>query len=85
MIVELQNLSMDIDDIEKNIFLGQEKTMVKEISQTNRKLIDFGKHIRSHDETWEIFLNLSREFFAEKNSHEALESITLSYQKVMSE
>lgn len=85
MIFELQSISVEIDSIEKDIFSNNGRKMVIEISETNKKLIDFGKHIRSHEETWEIFLSLSKEFFAKKHSHEALESITLSYQKVMSE
>ncbi len=85
MIFELKNMETEIDSIEKSIFSGQEKKMVREISNVNKKLIDFGKHIRSHQETWEIFLNLARDFFARKHTHKALESIALSYQKVMAE
>ena len=70
MIFELQDISKELEVIEKNVFMDKEKKMVKDISLTNRKLIDFGKHIRSHEETWEIFLNLSREFFAKKHSHD---------------
>lgn len=85
MIYELTDVFEEIEEIEKNIFKGNEKNMVRKISETNRKLINFGKFIRNHEETWEVFLPLSKIFFKDKHSHDALESITISYQKVVSE
>jgi Mg2+ and Co2+ transporter CorA len=51
MILELHDINTEIDSIEKKIFSEQERKMVYEISQTNKKLIDFGKHMRGHEET----------------------------------
>ncbi len=81
MIFELNNLEIKIDEIEENIFKGKEKYMVKKISETNRDLLDFRKNIRSHRETWNIFLKLSREFFKKESSYNSLESILISYEK----
>ncbi len=85
MIFELKNIAKEIDRIEKEIFSGNESKVVREISLVNRKLIDYGKNISGHKETWDIFLLLSKELFVKEKTHDALESIMLSYQKVMSE
>lgn len=85
MIFELKNLEKEVDLIEKEIFSGREAEMVKEISRVNRKVIDFGKNISGHQETWDVFLALAKDFFNNPQKYDALESITLSFQKVMSE
>jgi hypothetical protein len=51
MIFELKNIESQINLIEENVFLGNEKKMVKTISETDRHIIDFKKNIRSHEET----------------------------------
>jgi Mg2+ and Co2+ transporter CorA len=51
MIFELKNLAHEVDEIEKEIFSGNENKMVKSISLVNRKIIDFGKNISGHQET----------------------------------
>jgi Mg2+ and Co2+ transporter CorA len=51
MIFELQDIEKKINDVEEHIFSGNEKGMVRTISQTNRHLIDFKKNIRGHEET----------------------------------
>jgi len=81
MIFELGNLGKRIEKIEENIFKDKEKYMVKKISETNRDLLDFKRNIRSHEETWKVFLDLSKKYFRKETSHTALESILISYKK----
>ncbi len=85
MIYELKEISKEIDRVEREIFNNNEARVVREISLINRKLIDYGKNISGHKNTWDLFLDLSKEFFEKEQSHDALESILLSYQRVISE
>lgn len=85
MIHELQKMEKKINDIEEHIYLGNEKKMVMTISEINRHLIDFKKNIRGHEETWDVFLPLAKSFFKKKQSHDALDAVTLSYYKTLSE
>lgn len=85
IIFKLESVEKKINKIEENIFMGNEKYMVKRISETNRLLINFKRSIRNHEETWDIFLPLAKQFFERKQSHDAIDSIALSYQKAISE
>ena len=85
MLFELKDIELKINTIEEHIFSENEIEMVKNISHMNRHLIDFKKNIRGHAETWEVFLPLAKDFFSKKQSNDTLDSINLSYQKVISE
>ena len=82
-IFELGPIEKEIDKIEDKIFTGQEKEVVRKISLVNRKLIDFKKNLRSHDETWLVFFNLAEDFFNDSDVLQSLETIMLSYRKTM--
>ncbi|MCK5588800.1 MAG: magnesium transporter CorA family protein [Candidatus Pacebacteria bacterium] len=85
MLFELKDVSSEIENIEKKIFSNKEKEMVVRISKVNRKLIDFRRYLKTHDDSWKIFLDLSKTFFPQKNSYTTLEGIVLSYQKALSQ
>lgn len=73
----------DLKDIEKNIFSGNEQKMVKVISHTNRKLLDFKQAIRFHEHVLTSFESAGVNLFGEKFRHH-LESITGEYRRVAS-
>lgn len=83
MILELENISTKIDKIGQDIEKEKEKEMVFRISEINRKLIDFRRYLKTHDNSWELFFQLSRKFFPNENSHSVLEGVILPYQKVL--
>lgn len=82
LLFELKKIEENIEEIEKKVFDGNERHMVTEISHINRKLIDFKKHIRSHDDFWESFFTTAEGFF-EKKEIKRIENINLSYQKTL--
>ncbi|PID83367.1 hypothetical protein CSB11_01070 [Candidatus Campbellbacteria bacterium] len=82
LIAELKKIEVKIEEIEKKVFDGNERKMVYEISHINRKLIDFKKHIRSHDDFWESFFSTAEDFFDQKEI-KRIEIINLSYQKTI--
>ncbi len=85
MIVELKIIKTDINIIEENIFLENETEMVKIISMVNRNLLDFRKYISTHDDSWEVFLKLSKDIFPKPSSQRILEGILLTYKKTADE
>jgi len=83
VLMELKKVEKKIDEIEDQIFKNKEQAMVKKISLINRELLDFKKNIRSHPRTWNVFLNGAKEFFHKKRTHNALDSILIAYEKVI--
>ncbi len=59
--------------------------MVKKISLSNRKLIDFRKIIKDHTKLWSIFLNLSKNLFIKRTSWEVIEGISISANRIVTE
>ncbi len=84
ILFELKNIEGQITKIEDQIFNDQEEKMVKSISILNRKIIDFKRFLDTHDDSWKIFIDLSKLFFTETKNYSPLEGILLSYQKTIS-
>lgn len=82
-VYELVEVQDEIDEIEKQVYNNQEKKMVKSISDTNRKLINFRKNLKSHNQTWKVFLDLTNEFFNREEAKQSLNAILLSYRKTI--
>ncbi len=79
--LELEDLNGTLRDIEHNIFAGREGEMVENISNTNRKLLDFKQAIRFHHEILKSFETAGKDFFGESFGY-YLSSITGEYTKV---
>lgn len=62
---ELEDTTHAIRDIEHKIFEGQEEKMVKILSHTRRKLIDFKQATRFHSDILESYEAASAQFFGE--------------------
>ncbi|MFH1508990.1 MAG: magnesium transporter CorA family protein [bacterium] len=60
----LDHISEDIDDIEENIFKGEEKKMVEEISIVLRNIIDLRKVMGPMKEFSDSLLNINHYFFS---------------------
>jgi len=80
---ELEDISEILENIEENIFSGEERLMVEVISDTNRKLLNFKQAIRAHKEVLESFEVAGKQFFDEKFSY-YLRAITGEYYKIFS-
>ncbi len=78
---ELEEITNRIPDIERNIFDGKEESMVKIISHTNRKLLDFKQAIRFHGDILQSYEAASKRFFGEDYSYYAA-LITSEFNKV---
>ncbi len=78
---ELGDITLKLKEIEKNIFGGEEGKMVKEISNTNKLLLDFRESIRFHKEVLESFEAAGKHFFEEK-FHYYLRALVGEYYKV---
>jgi magnesium transporter len=81
---ELDYISDKLHDIEINIFEGQEKDMVLEISKTSRQLLNFKQATSLHKEVLESFDTASRQFFGPGFAYH-LKTITGEYYKVRGE
>jgi magnesium transporter len=80
---ELEDIGAEIREIEGKIFKGEEEAMVKRISLTNRKMLDFKQAIRFHGDLHRSYEVASKQFFGEQYGYYA--SLTLSeYNKVNS-
>jgi magnesium transporter len=66
---ELEGITNHIPEIEHNIFNGKEEAMVKTISQTNHKLLDFKQAIRFHEHILNSYQSASKRFFGESYSY----------------
>ncbi|MEK7129055.1 MAG: CorA family divalent cation transporter [Patescibacteria group bacterium] len=78
---ELSGITNRLKDIEEKIFEGEEGKMVKEISDTNKSLLDFRESIRFHKEVLESFEVAGKHFFEEK-FHYYLRALIGEYYKV---
>ncbi len=78
---ELESIGLSIRDIENRIFKDEEEPMVKEISKTTRKLLDFKQAIRFHEEVLRSYESVSSRFFGDDYSYYA-SLITSEFNKV---
>ncbi len=78
---ELDDITSRIPEIEHNIFNNKEEAMVKIISQTNRKLLDFKQAIRFHKDILHSYEIVSKRFFGEDYTYYA-GLITSEFNKV---
>jgi magnesium transporter len=62
---ELDAIRGQLIQAEKHIFAGNEKNMVRELSNLSRELIDFKQSTRMHHSILEDFATVSRGFFGE--------------------
>jgi len=63
---ELFSIKRSLAAIENKIFSGDERTMVRQISEINRKLINFRQAIRFHKDVLASFEIAAKELFGEK-------------------
>lgn len=78
---ELEITTDNIRDIEHRIFEGQEERMVKILSHTRRKLLDFKQATKFHADVLKSYEAASAHFFGESYNYYAT-SITSEYNKV---
>jgi len=78
---ELGSITTRLKDIEEKIFKGEEGKMVREISSTNKSLLDFRESIRFHKEVLESFEAAGKSFFENKFDY-YLHSLLGEYYKV---
>jgi magnesium transporter len=69
--------------IERKIFEGKESLMVREISETHRRILDIKQAIRFHEETLRTFSSASKQFFGPEFTHD-METVASEYYKVAS-
>ncbi|OIO32751.1 MAG: hypothetical protein CO061_02630 [Candidatus Yonathbacteria bacterium CG_4_9_14_0_2_um_filter_47_74] len=81
LIEELDTVSNMLDDIERQIFNGNEIKMVKVISGAARNLLNFKQAIRHHKEVLESFELAGEKFFGSEFSY-YLRAITGEYYKI---
>ncbi len=77
----LENINDLMSDIERNIFEGKEKEMVREISKINRLLLNYKEATNLHLEILESFQHAGSNIFGEKFSY-YLNGILGEYKKV---
>lgn len=80
---ELEALGTTIGNIERRIFEGKEEAMVREISKTSRKLLDFKQAIRFHQDVLRSYESVSGTLFGETYVYYA-SLISSEYNKVSS-
>lgn len=78
---ELETIGLAIRDIEYRIFEGQEEAMVKEISHTSRRLLDFKQAIRFHQDVLRSYESVSARLFGDEYVYYA-SLISSEYNKV---
>lgn len=78
---ELGTVTSRLKRIEDGIFNGNEGRMVRQISETNKLLLDFRESIRFHKDVLESFEAAGKRFFEEK-FHYYLRSLIGEYYKV---
>ncbi len=71
LLQDFEAIGKDIQCIEACTFGGQEEKMVREISRTGRRLLDFKQTIRFHEDVLRSYEAASEEFFGEKYKHYA--------------
>ncbi len=82
---ELNYIRKSIDSVEDDIFNNNEKKMVKKISLNNRKLIDFRKILKDHKKIWNLFYDLSKNYFIKRSTLERIDGISVSAERVFAE
>ncbi len=80
---ELEDIGQAIHEIEVQIFNGKEEAMVKQISQTGRRLLDFRQAIRFHGDVLHSYETASKRFFGDTYEYFA-SIITSEFNKVNS-
>lgn len=78
---ELEEITHTIRAIEHGIFSGEEGAMVKSISHTSRRLLDFKQAIRFHHDVLQSYESSSKRFFGEDYGYYA-SVITAEFNKV---
>lgn len=78
---ELEEITNRIPEIEHHIFNSKEEAMVRIISETNRKLLDFKQAIRFHGDILHSYEVASTRFFGEPYAYYAA-MITSEFNKV---
>jgi len=78
---DLDSITRSMKHIEEQIFGGHEHSMVKAISKTRRKLLDFRIATRPHREVLESLKEVGEDFFGEGFSYH-LNAISAEYYKV---
>lgn len=81
LIHEIEYMSDELDVIEENIFAGNEKEMVNELSGLVRAMLNMKHTLISHDETLDS-LSLALEKLFGKNFTESVEHIRADYYRV---
>lgn len=79
--IELEAIGDSLETIQKKIFSGEEKDMVKKISEVNRTLLDYVRATDLHKDVLESFERAGRTFFGESFSYH-LQSITGEYYQI---
>jgi magnesium transporter len=80
-LIELDALNRSLISTEKEIFEGDEGTMVEVISGINRKIVDCKQALRFHGEVLKSFESAGTEFFGKEFMY-YLQSISGEYNKV---
>ena len=78
---DLENLTLKLRGIEEHIFSGHEEAVVKELSATGRKLLDFKQAIRFHRDILQSYESASKRFFGDEYMYYA-SIITSEFNKV---
>jgi magnesium transporter len=78
---QLESMTGILKQIEHRIFSNQKTSIVRDISQTSRKLLDFRQAIRFHGEILSSYESASKRLFGEEYGFYA-ETITSEYKKV---
>ena len=82
-LIELEELTETIKDIERQIFENYEASTIRRISATSRKLLDFKQSIRFHGEVLRSYETASKRLFGDEYAYYS-ELITSEYRKVSS-
>jgi magnesium transporter len=64
----LDHISRDIEDIERRIFRGEEKALVKEILHTKRNIVDFRRTMQAHKNIIKKIMETKNNFFMHTNT-----------------
>ena len=79
--LELEEINLTLQEVERNIFEGHEGAMVHTISNVNRTLVDFKQAIRFHRETLRSFEAAGTAFFGKDFSY-YLSAVTGEFNKI---
>lgn len=64
----LDHISRDIEDIERRIFKGEEKVLVREILHTKRNIVDFRRIMQAHKNIIKKIISTQNNFFMHSNT-----------------